>query len=75
MRVSSSVSATDSTSAPGGDDTNGDGKLSRAEFPEPMRRAFDRVDANRDGAEEAPALDVNEAEESIVQQNIVAEDK
>jgi len=31
-------------------DKNGDGKLSREELPERLRRNFDRVDANRDGS-------------------------
>jgi len=30
-------------------DKNGDGKLSREELPEPLRRNFQRVDTNRDG--------------------------
>ena len=30
-------------------DKNADGKISREEVPEQLRRAFDRVDANRDG--------------------------
>ncbi len=40
-------------------DGDGDGRLSRQEFPEGMRQLFDRIDANRDGfvtAEEAAAF-------------------